>query len=150
MNSPKHPFGRLITLHSWLAFVALWFAPTLLATEQVFDAPCVGTPPPGVRCIEPQGGLDIRPYEDFDKRIRSGEMVTPLSSAVFGDQTGLFTGGTEFSVVDIDIPGNGGPPVQLRRRFKVESKKEGHPLGGFGAWDIDVPHIYASFDETFR
>jgi len=150
MISAIHLLGRHLACRPWLALTALCFAPNLLASEQLFDAPCVGTPPPGVRCIEPQGGLDIRPYEDFDKRVRSAEMVTPLSSAVFGDQTGLFTGGTEFSVVDIDIPGNGGPPVQLRRRFKVESKKEGHPLGGFGIWDIDVPHIYASFDDTNR
>jgi RHS repeat-associated protein len=110
------------------------------------EPPACGNAPPGAPCLEPREAVDVRPYEDWDKRLRSNEMVTPLASEVFGDSVSLFNGSTEFAVVDINLPGNGTVPVQLRRRLKIESKKDAHPLGGFGAWDIDVPHIYATFD----
>jgi hypothetical protein len=76
----------------------------------------------------------MTPQEDYAKRLRAAELVIPLTSDLFGDSVGLFNGATEFAVVDIDIPGNGGLPVQLRRRFKVESRKELSFLGGFGIW----------------
>lgn len=73
------------------------------------------------------------------KRIRATEMAMPLGGDLFGDKVSLYNGSTVFSVTDIDLPGNHSLPVRLSRRFKVESKKQVENLGGFGAWDIDVP-----------
>lgn len=127
--------------------IALLIAGTTAhATLGRAQSPQCGTAPPGAPCVEPRNAVDVRPYEDWDKRLRSNELVSPLASNVFGDSVNLFNGSTEFSVVDIDLPGNSALPVQLRRRLKIDSKKDAHPLGGFGAWDIDVPHIYGSFD----
>jgi hypothetical protein len=92
----------------------------------------------------------MTPQEDYAKRLRAAELVSPLTSDLFGDSVGLFNGATEFAVVDIDLPGNGGLPVQLRRRVKVESRKELSFLGGFGIWDIDVPYLHGVFDLTFK
>ncbi len=91
----------------------------------------------------------MRPYEEHAKRIDAAGKVGPLGSDLFGDQISLYNGATEFSVVDIDLPGNG-PPMQLRRRFKVETKKGGEILGGFGAWDLDVPYLHGTFDSVHK
>jgi hypothetical protein len=97
-----------------------------------------------------QAPAPMTPQEDYAKRLRAAELVSPLTSDLFGDSVSLYSGATEFAVVDIDIPGNGGLPVQLRRRFKVETRKELSYLGGFGIWDIDVPYMYGVFDLTFK
>jgi YD repeat-containing protein len=103
---------------------------------------------PGSSCA--QTPAPMTPQEDYAKRLRAAELVSPLTSDLFGDSVSLFNGATEFAVVDIDIPGNGGLPVQLRRRFKVESRKELSFLGGFGIWDIDVPYLHGVFDLTYK
>ncbi len=38
-------------------------------------------------------------YEEYHKRIRSAEMVTPLETNVFVDSVNLYNGSTEFRVV---------------------------------------------------
>lgn len=106
------------------------------------DDPC-GIDRESLACNE-RGGSTVQVYEDYDKRVRSHESVTPLGSEVFGENISLYNGATEFRVVDIDLPGNG-PPVQLARRFKVEAREVGDPLGGFGAWDLDVPYVHGTF-----
>ncbi|MCE7032886.1 hypothetical protein LY625_09725 [Lysobacter sp. GX 14042] len=88
----------------------------------------------------------LMPYQEYDKRIRSAEIVAPLKSDLFGEQISLHDGTTEFVVTDVDVPGNSGLPVRLTRRLRIDSKKEGENLGGFGIWDIDVPYMYGIFD----
>lgn len=92
----------------------------------------------------------IAPYEEYEKFTRAAQAVAPLTSELFGDQISLYNGSTEFVVTDIDLPGNNSLPVQLRRRFKVESKKSLENLGGFGVWDIDIPHITGNFYSAFK
>jgi YD repeat-containing protein len=85
------------------------------------------------------------PWQEYNERIRSAELMAPLTSELFGDQISLSDGSTEFVVTDIDLPGNSALPVQLRRRLKVESKKEMEFFSGFGEWDLDVPYLYGVF-----
>ena len=92
----------------------------------------------------------LEPYVEYEKRLRAAEMVSPLKSDLFGDNVSLYNGSTEFAVIDIDLPGNNGLPVQLRRRFKVESRKQVEGLGMFGPWDIDVPYVYGTFDAIYK
>src|SRR5688572_27498669 len=96
-------------------------------------------------CTSALAQSPLMPPVEYEKRIRATEMVTALSSGLFGDSVSLYNGSTEFAVTDIDIPGNSSLPVRLSRRFKVEAKKEVVNLGGFGAWDIDVPYVYGTF-----
>ncbi|ALN88559.1 RHS Repeat family protein [Lysobacter capsici] len=96
-------------------------------------------------CASALAQSPLMPPVEYEKRIRATEMVTALSSGLFGDSVSLYNGSTEFAVTDIDIPGNSSLPVRLSRRFKVEAKKEVVNLGGFGAWDIDVPYVYGTF-----
>ncbi len=65
----------------------------------------------------------IDPYEEYGKHLRAAEEVTPLNSTLFGDQTSLYNGSTEFDVTDIDIPGNSHLPVRLSRRFVVDDRR---------------------------
>lgn len=98
-----------------------------------------------------QAGME--PYQEYDKRIRAAEQVGPLSDDLFGDQVSLFNGQTEFANVDIDLPGNNGLPVQLRRRLPVIAQPANtfiDEFGGVGNWDIDVPYISGVFDANYR
>lgn len=90
------------------------------------------------------------PWQEYNERIRATELVAPLTSEIFGEQISLYDGSTEFAVTDVSIPGNSGLPVELRRRFKVESKKEMEFFGGFGEWDLDVPYLFGVFTAAWK
>lgn len=90
------------------------------------------------------------PWQEYNERTRASEMVAPLKSDLFGDQISLYDATAELSVVDVDLPGNSSLPVQLRRRLKVESKKEMEFFGGFGEWDLEVPYLYGVFTSIWK
>ncbi|KAF1689005.1 wall associated protein [Pseudoxanthomonas koreensis] len=92
----------------------------------------------------------LTPQLEHVDRLRTSEQVGALDSELFGDEVGLYNGATGFAVTDIDLPGNATLPVQLRRRFKVESFKQVVPLGGFGNWDLDVPYLSGTFDGVYK
>lgn len=99
----------------------------------------------------PMAGGAVSPYQEYADKIRAAEMVTPLTSELFGENVSLYNRQTEFSSVDIDISGNNALPVQLRRRLVVapiDRSAMAQPFGGFGNWDIDVPYISGVFDGT--
>ncbi len=92
----------------------------------------------------------IEPYQEYRKRIESTQNLTALKSDLFGDSVSLYNGKTDFSVTDIDLPGNNSLPVRLQRRFNVELHLIGttsYPtdIGGAGGWDVDVPYISGTF-----
>lgn len=99
------------------------------------------------------GAATVEPYQEYAKLIRVSEQVEPLTSELFGESVNLYNGQTEFSNVDIDIPGNGGLPVQLKRRFSIAPLPDNaigiEPFGGFGNWEVDVPHISGVFDAWY-
>lgn len=90
----------------------------------------------------------LTPHTEYNKRIRTGEMISPLTSDLFGEKIIPSSGATEFVVTDIDLPGNNALPVRLQRRLSISSFKNRQPLGGFGSWDIDVPFIEGTFEST--
>lgn len=99
------------------------------------------------------GPATLEPYQEYSKLIRVAEQVQPLTSDLFGENVNLYNGQTEFSNLDIDIPGNGELPVQLRRRFSVAQLPDNaigiESFGGFGNWDVDVPSISGVFDAWY-
>jgi len=99
-------------------------------------------------------------FVDYEKRIKSAEMVSPLKDDLFGESVNLHNGATEFTATDVSLAGNNSLPVRISRRFKVDVKVNApltsqgfdgtiDPLGGFGAWDIDVPYLYGMFDVSY-
>jgi hypothetical protein len=75
----------------------------------------------------------LAPYEEYSKHLRAAEEVTPLTSTLFGDQTSLYNGATEFDVTDIDLPGNSHLPVQAEPAGLAIDDRRLDPgnLGGF-------------------
>lgn len=95
-----------------------------------------------------QSAGSVDPYEEYGKHLRAAQEVTPLTSDLFGDQVSLYNGATEFNVVDINLPGNSGLPVQLRRRFVINDRRvDPGRIAGMGDWDVDVPYIEGVFTQ---
>ncbi len=89
----------------------------------------------------------ILPYREYAKRLEAAQQVGPLTDAAFGAETSPSNGATKFRVVDIDVPGNNGLPVQLARVFSVEDRtgQLDNNIVGYGDWEMDVPYIDGNF-----
>ncbi len=90
--------------------------------------------------------------QDYDKFIHSAEAVGALGPELFGEQVSLYTGSTEFTVTDIELPGSGLIPVRLGRRYVVDEKQDlslalpmNRPSYPFGDWQLDIPHLHGTF-----
>lgn len=83
--------------------------------------------------------------EEYDKKIKAAETLTAENTNLFGDKINLATGATEFSAVDVSLPGNSNLPVSVRRRFAVEARSGGWNRYLFGDWDIDLPYLGGVF-----
>jgi len=99
------------------------------------------------------GGMPagIAPYIEYGKHVRASQTIGPLDEGMFGESVSLYNGSTSFAVTDIDVPGNNALPVRLSRQLKVELQPQAGIaydtlLRGVGNWDIDVPHMSATFD----
>jgi len=94
------------------------------------------------------------PYQEYSKRIEAAQTLTALKSELMGDSVSVYNGATDFSITDIELAGSG-MPVRLGRRLSVELTPvgPGEPiaapkLAGLGNWDLDVPHLSATFDSA--
>lgn len=111
-------------------FLRVWLAPVLML---------------GLATAQAQ---DMTVPREYGKVIQSAEVVGSLGSDLFGDETNLYTGSTEFTVTDIDLPGSSAIPVRLGRRYVVEDKgsvvdkRASYP---FGDWELDIPHLRGMF-----
>lgn len=76
--------------------------------------------------------------EEYAKRIKATELVSPLGDDVFGDQVNLFNGTVSFSATDISLPGNSALAVELVRTYDTQDVSSGRPLG---QWDLDLPRL---------
>jgi RHS repeat-associated protein len=89
-------------------------------------------------------------HEKSLERVNAASKVAPLTTDIFGERVSLFNGATTFSNVDISIPGNSSLEVSLAREYSMEDRGQIQPLGrshlgGFGEWDIDLPHVKGTF-----
>jgi RHS repeat-associated protein len=91
------------------------------------------------------------PWEEYAHFLSRQTTVAALGPELFGDQVNLANGTLSFAATDVDIPGNSGLPVSLRRTFAVGD----HPAGlgkdlPFGDWDLDVPRISGIYGHTWQ
>jgi len=107
-------------------------------------------------CLPVLAQEGIAPYLEYAKRIEAARRLSALETGLFGEQVSLYSGGTEFSVTDIDIPGNNALPVRLSRRLPVELQPQTNAAGhydallrGVGNWDVEVPHLAATYPLVF-
>lgn len=76
--------------------------------------------------------------EEYAKRIKATEAISPLGDDVFGDRINLFNGTASFSVTDISLPGNSALPVELVRSYDTQDVTSQRPIG---VWDLDIPRL---------
>ncbi|WP_329858753.1 RHS repeat protein [Stenotrophomonas hibiscicola] len=120
--------GDIMGCNGWrLAPVLLCFAATSASAQEFVEA-----------------------ESEYANRIGKAQQLGKLDAGAFGESISLFNGQLSFSVTDIAIPGNAGPPVALSRkrsiseRYLYQDSKPGD-LAGFYDWDIDVPHLEGVF-----
>ncbi|HEX7801785.1 MAG TPA: RHS repeat-associated core domain-containing protein [Pseudoxanthomonas sp.] len=95
------------------------------------------------------GAQDVEPWREYGKTISAAREVSAIDDGAFGASTSLYSGATEFTNVDVSIPGNNPLPVQFARRYSVSDRQGAGLVGGLGDWDIDVPYIGGSFSAAF-
>lgn len=109
----------------------------------------------GLLAAVAMGAHAVAPYHEYSKHVEGAQTLTALNDELMGDSISLYNGATEFSVTDIDLPGNNALPVRLSRRLpvilnsiSVGAGSDGvsdAPLGGAGNWDVDVPYISGTY-----
>lgn len=94
----------------------------------------------------------ITPQQEHLYRVERAQKIAALDTDLFGDMVNPYTGSTQFSVTDVSIPGNNALPVEVRRRFDVDTargrgarSRSGHV---FEDWDLDLPHLRGVFAAT--
>jgi RHS repeat-associated protein len=85
------------------------------------------------------------PFQEYGNQVEAAKTVGPLGAGAFGESTSDYSGATQFTAVDIDLPGNNALPVRLGRRFVIEDRYGSNYLAGFGEWDVEVPYIVGTF-----
>ena len=81
--------------------------------------------------------------EEYAKKAKSAQEVSPLGDDAFGDRISLFNGAVTFNATDVSIPGNNALPVALKR---VYVPSEFHNPGvmetyAHGYWSLDFPNM---------
>ena len=91
-----------------------------------------------------------RPWEEYDKLIKTHEVVGTLGPTLFGDQVSLYNGALSFSVTDISLPGNSKLPVALTRTFTVSNRKGYINDAPMADWDLDLPSLSGVFASSWE
>jgi len=81
---------------------------------------------------------------DYNKSVRPHGDIEPLGNDLFGDSTNLYTGETQFSQTDIDLPGNNALTVRFSRRLLTERDNYTTVLGD---WEVDLPYIGGTYSK---
>ncbi|MCU7829557.1 MAG: hypothetical protein KZQ85_10865 [Candidatus Thiodiazotropha sp. (ex Myrtea sp. 'scaly one' KF741663)] len=82
---------------------------------------------------------------DTDTSTDPGEALS--ADAIGGDSwenIDLRTGGVYFSVVDLNIPGNGGMDIEIRRAGGKNKDPNYDGIRSVGGWEIELPYIYGN------
>lgn len=87
--------------------------------------------------------------QEYDKRLKYGDLVEPLKGEIFGEQVNLYDGSISFKATDISLPGNGILAMALNRSYgDSDSSSRESP---FGNWALDIPSlsgVYGDLPET--
>lgn len=85
------------------------------------------------------------PDEEYEKKIRAAQELSPLGSNFTGENISLYDGSATFTVTDVDLPGNNALPVRVSRKLKIVDRHGEGNLPGFEDWEIDLPRIEGTF-----
>jgi len=83
--------------------------------------------------------------QEYDKRLKYGDLVEPLKGEIFGEQVNLYDGSISFKATDVSIPGNGGLAVSLSRSYGDVSGSANDKE--YGNWDLDIPSLSGTYGD---
>lgn len=90
-----------------------------------------------------QSAVDYR--DELASRIKTASNPVALGSDLFGDSIDWYTGGVNFRVVDVDIPGNNSLPVRVARAATTQSNAVSTWPKKMGTWELELPYISAIY-----
>lgn len=82
--------------------------------------------------------------EEYGRVVGGGESVSAIELSQFGESVDLSTGKTEFTAMDVSLPGNNAIPVAFGRTRSVENHG-GTFARVMGDWDMDIPYMEGVF-----
>lgn len=82
-------------------------------------------------------------YED---RLKGLGELTSLGNDLFGDRVSLYTGGVQFTQVDVDLPGNNALPMRFSRTLKMGGRRD--QFKSMGDWSFDLPYVSGVFGQS--
>jgi YD repeat-containing protein len=86
------------------------------------------------------------PWEEYEKLVNAKGAVTTHGPTLFGDDISLYNGGLSFSATDVSMPGNGGLPVAVTRKYNVANRAQGKKADQpFADWELDTPRLSGVF-----
>lgn len=89
--------------------------------------------------------------EEYEKRLKYGDLVEPLKGDIFGEKVNLYDGSVSLASTDVSVPGNNGLSVSLSRNLGDLSGSVTEDQ--FGNWSLDVPSlsgVYVIFQRPHR
>jgi hypothetical protein len=75
----------------------------------------LGCPMGLLLCFFPAPGRSADVTQEYDKKIKGAQEIGVLGHDLAGDSINYYTGATNFSVLDVGLPGNAGLPVAIGR-----------------------------------
>lgn len=102
----------------------------------------------GLGAVAPVVAADLSYAEEFTRKIEAAKALGGLGEDLFGDATDWNTGQTTFRVVDIDLPGNSGLPVQLARTLSTAVPDLDYGGEQLGDWALDLPYVSGVFSKS--
>ncbi|TBR39411.1 MULTISPECIES: RHS repeat protein [Dyella] len=88
---------------------------------------------------------DVKPEDEYKKKIRVTDDIQPLGETPFGENLSLYNGTLSFSQTDVRADGTG-PSIELTRSFRIPDVDPNFTYQEFidnalVDWTLDVPHI---------
>lgn len=81
----------------------------------------------------------VTPQEEYSKRLKAYQTISPGGETPFGEQINLYTGELTFHQTDIVLEGTG--PAIVIARTTGDSQRDGAGTPAFGGWEISIPRI---------
>ncbi len=80
--------------------------------------------------------------QEYDKRLKYGDLVEPLKGEIFGEQVNLYDGSISFKATDVSIPGNGSLTMTLGRSYR-DGDGSSEPILGLGSgYSVHVRRLW--------
>jgi RHS repeat-associated protein len=83
---------------------------------------------------------EIAPADEYNKRLKLYQTISPGGETPFGEQISLHTGELSFRQTDVSFPGTG-PDIVLTRSTGTSMLERSTDVLPLGNWDLSIPRI---------